>query len=224
MLRKDKTKHPNYGNFKRKTFTCLNCNKINNIHQKGIKKYCDMKCKLEYIERHPEISSNYKGGKFINCLYCNEKKWVVPSLLKIGQGNYCSSKCYLKDPLSPNRKFGNDNPMANPKHREKIRNSIINHVMKYGTCQIGKNEDKILDYIEQKFNINIKRRYRIGGYVVDGYVEEKNIIIEVDEKGHLRSRQQQKDIDRQLYLENTYGCKFIRIRDYIQEDLYNAAI
>lgn len=51
------------------------------------------------------------------------------------------------------------------------------------------------------------------GYWVDGYDEEKNVVIEYDEPGHFdkNGNLKKKDIERQDHIMRLLGCKFIRI-------------
>ena len=51
------------------------------------------------------------------------------------------------------------------------------------------------------------------GYWVDGYDEEKNVVIEYDERGHFdkSGNLKKRDIERQKHIIRLLGCKFIRI-------------
>lgn len=203
---------------------CIGCNIKFYTHPKRKQKFCSWECRLKSIKINPTFASNHKGGKFINCILCGKEKWVYYWSLKLGQGKYCSNECYMKDPKSPNRQYGINNPMANLKNREKVRKGIISHICKYDIDRFrsGKKEKEIIDYLEKKFDIKFERHSIIGGYIVDGYNKEKNLVVEVDEKYHKYNYI--KDIKRQQYLEKSYGCKFIRIRDYKHEDLQNVTI
>ena len=75
---------------------------------------------------------------------------------------------------------------------------------------IGKNENQILNRIEQELKTKIVRQFFIDGYFLDGYIPKYNLAIEVDE----RPKTKQRDIDRQKYIESKLNCKFIRIKDY----------
>ena len=63
-------------------------------------------------------------------------------------------------------------------------------------------------------NINIQHALNGGEkkfqrYWVDGYIEEYNICIEYDE--HKHKYQLEKDLIRQKWIEDNFGCNFIRI-------------
>ena len=78
-------------------------------------------------------------------------------------------------------------------------------------AQIGINETEIINHLEKIHNIKFKRQYLCGGYFIDGYNEEYKLAIEIDEPFH--DKQKKKDLERQNYIENRLGCKFIRIPD-----------
>ena len=50
----------------------------------------------------------------------------------------------------------------------------------------------------------------LGGYSVDGYDKNKNIIFEYDEPKHEYGNKKIKDLDRTTKLINKYGCKVLR--------------
>lgn len=74
---------------------------------------------------------------------------------------------------------------------------------------IGKNEIQILDNLEKQLGYKIKRQYRVIGYFLDGYCEELNLAIEIDEKHH--ARQKEKDIIRENNIKNELNCEFVRL-------------
>ena len=78
---------------------------------------------------------------------------------------------------------------------------------------IGKNEMYILDALEILYKINIIRQYQVAGFFVDGYDEKNNIVYEVDEKHHLKYKNNERDISRQKIIEEKLKCKFVRITD-----------
>ena len=53
----------------------------------------------------------------------------------------------------------------------------------------------------------------LGAYSVDVYLPKYNLVIEYDEPHHYKSTNLPKDKERQSYIEDTYGCSFIRIDD-----------
>lgn len=77
---------------------------------------------------------------------------------------------------------------------------------------IGKNETEILDQIEMENGITIIRQHPVAGYFVDGYDEENNVVYEVDEFGH--TRMVEKDKEREENIINELNCEVIRIKDY----------
>jgi len=79
------------------------------------------------------------------------------------------------------------------------------------SLQIGKHEQQILDELELSNNIKIIRQYTTCGYIVDGYIDELNLCIEVDENFH--KYQQEKDKIRENNIKEELKCKFLRIKD-----------
>jgi len=124
--------------------------------------------------------------------------------------------------------LGKKNPMANlivkkkwleiiksPKYKEKLRIAKVNYIGKYGVRILGKNEKKILDNLEILFNYKIIRQFQVIGFFLDGYIQELNLAIEVDEKGHFSNNLlRREDIQRQKLIEEAINCKFLRIKDY----------
>jgi len=80
----------------------------------------------------------------------------------------------------------------------------------------GKNEDKILDIIEQHNNIKLERQFRVNHYHIDGFDIINNIAYEVDEFHH-RGRYVQ-DVIRENKIKEKLKCNFVRINeeDFLQ--------
>ena len=116
---------------------------------------------------------------------------------------------------------GDKNPSKRPEVKEKMRVSAIKRIRKQLQREgkvysptVGKNETKVLDFVEKQLNIKILRQYVVSGYFLDGYCPEKNLAFEIDENSHYLRRGLKKcDILRQNYIQQKLGCNFIRIRD-----------
>ncbi len=82
---------------------------------------------------------------------------------------------------------------------------------------LGKNETNILNSIEQKQNIKLKRQYSVYTYFVDGYDEYNNVVYEVDEYHH-RFRKEY-DIKRDSKIKEMLNCKIVRIneKDFLKQ-------
>jgi hypothetical protein len=83
------------------------------------------------------------------------------------------------------------------------------------------NACKIIDEYGKKHGYNFQHAENGGefhikdlGYFVDGYDKEKNTVIEIDEKRHFNENGllKQKDVERQIEIENFLGCDFIRLK------------
>lgn len=106
---------------------------------------------------------------------------------------------------------------ASEETKQKMRESRIKYIASvYGNVYpgIGKNEKEILDKLEQELGYRIIRQFEVGGYYVDGYIPEINLVIEVDEKYH--DNQKEKDLKREEFIRAKLGCRFIRIKDFIK--------
>ena len=114
---------------------------------------------------------------------------------------------------------GNHNRKKRRDELEKMRQSAIERVMRQGTC-VAYNP-KSIPIIE---NYGKENRYNFihaenGGeyqipnttFFVDGYDTSNNIVIEFDEKYHLSEKQKIKDKQRQDMIGQLLKCKFIRI-------------
>jgi hypothetical protein len=75
----------------------------------------------------------------------------------------------------------------------------------------GKNETKILDFLQTKYNVTIRRGVEICGYYVDGYSEENNTVYEVYEKYHMS--QISYDERRRHEIMDYKKCNFIIVFD-----------
>ena len=99
--------------------------------------------------------------------------------------------------------------------RSARENFIKNIELQHGEykVQIGKNEIEIIDEISKISDILIEKSFRVIGYVLDGYIKELNIAIEIDEYHHSNACYVERDIIRQEEIEKFLGCTFIRINE-----------
>lgn len=174
----------------RETKNCLLCDTKFTARKKENKIFCSRKC--------VDISLIKKIYKM--CEGCGKNIFVLP------QVKHCSMKCYIINNIGCKR----------PETRKKMRISHIKRIERNGGISVGmgKYETEILDFIEKQLNIKLERQYRCIGYFIDGYNEEHNLVIEVDEKAHYKdSKLIEKDIIRQSEIQKELGCNFIRIKD-----------
>ena len=109
--------------------------------------------------------------------------------------------------------YGRNNFKFSKESKKKMRISRVEYIKK--TCgflhpNIGHNEKKIIDKLEEELNYKIIRQYKVCGYFVDGYIKELNSVVEVDE----RPKNKERDIERQKIIEDELNCKFLRIADF----------
>jgi len=148
-------------------------------------------------ERNKKISKLKKGKKF--------SKLHIENLRKscIGKKNTESSK--IKNSIKQTEL------MKIPRNRELRRVARQNQILlNGGGPSIGRNETSILDALEMEFEEKIYRQFSILGYWVDGYITDKNLVIEVDE----RKKNNTRDITRQKQIEKELNCSFLRLEDF----------
>jgi hypothetical protein len=75
----------------------------------------------------------------------------------------------------------------------------------------GKNEEFILDNIEQQIGFEILRDYSVSGKWLDGYIPQLKLGLEVDEKYHDNRKIQ--DFIRDEKIKQKLGCNIIRINE-----------
>lgn len=116
--------------------------------------------------------------------------------------------------------------------KEKIRYSTIRYIESLkGICKARYNK-KSIEYINLLNELNGWHlqhaenggEVNIGGYFVDGYDSELNIVFEYDEPKHYKNVEESilnnKDVNRQNFIINKTGCKFYRYNekmDYLYE-------
>lgn len=113
-------------------------------------------------------------------------------------------------------KMGNTNTLGyvpTLETKQKMRESALRYIQR--TCgsvcpRLGKNEEAILNFVEQKINYKILRQFRTCGYFLDGYVPELKLAIEVDEL----PKTKKKDTEREIIISKELNCLFLRIKDY----------
>lgn len=102
-------------------------------------------------------------------------------------------------------------------NKRKARLRVIEYYRTHGRgfVYVGKNEKELLDKYEKENNCSLLRQHYIKevGYIVDGYCEETNTVVEVYEKWHLNITVRERDLKRQNQIEDFLHCKFVIIYD-----------
>ena len=82
---------------------------------------------------------------------------------------------------------------------------------------------------KQILNVQFYRQKSIGSYIVDFYASQAKIVVEVDGSQHKETDQEQKDIQRDIYLKNEglYILRFNNLQvlqelDSVMEVIYRA--
>lgn len=72
-----------------------------------------------------------------------------------------------------------------------------------------------------ELNVKMIPQYNIDNkYRIDFYIPKSNISVEYDEEQHYTEYNQKMDLERQKYIKDKLGCKFIRC-DYRDSDIKN---
>ena len=100
--------------------------------------------------------------------------------------------------------------------KQKMRISAIEYIKNnsnFTTPRTGRYEKQILDEFQNTLGFSIKRQFYINGYFLDGYCQELNLAIEVDEGYHYQNNiLNQKDIEKQNSIIKILNCDFIRLK------------
>jgi hypothetical protein len=121
----------------------------------------------------------------------------------------------------PGKLNGNYKRPKRGEELERMRDSAIKRVIRQGTA-VGYNPNSIpiLEEFARENEYTIQHaenggEFQIPGttFFVDGYDKEKNVVIEYDEKYHLKEEQVEKDKKRQRIIGSILKCKFIRLME-----------
>lgn len=175
--------------------------------------------KIHSKETKQKIGEGNKGK-----LRSEEQKRKI-SESKKGKNNPMYGKIHSKE---TKQKIGENNVgMKGKKHSEETKKKmrlarIIDMEKKHGQMIPNYNPTacKLIEEHGKKHGYNFQHAESGGefyikelGYWVDGYDQEKNVVIEIDEPKHfLNGKLKQKDVRRQREITEHLKCKFIRIR------------
>ena len=115
--------------------------------------------------------------------------------------------------------------------KEKMRKSTLNYLKEcrdFKGPRYNKASIRYINQLNEQFGWNLQHaenggEYEIGGYYIDGYDKEKNIVFEYDEPRHYvdinNNILTDKDIERQNYIIEKLNCEFYRYNAK-KDDLY----
>lgn len=127
---------------------------------------------------------------------------------------------------------GSKNPFYGKKHSDKTKRKIrlarikyLNEIHNGGVCPTyNPTACRIIDEYGKKYGYNFKHAENGGehyikglGYWVDGYDEQKNVVIEYYEVYHKYPKAKKRDLVRKNEIINRLNCKFIEIREWEQK-------
>jgi hypothetical protein len=82
-----------------------------------------------------------------------------------------------------------------------------------GAIMRGRNEETILNEVEEKNKISIDRNFRLLNFYPDGYCKETNTIYEIYEQYHKSDKYLKRDDIRRRIIQNYLKCDFVIIWD-----------
>lgn len=142
------------------------------------------------------------------------------NLIKYGAINPLSrgTISFEKKNKTVKKKYGVDNVFQHPEVKEKIR---LSGAFKSLFPNYNIKAIPIIEEYGKKYGYNFQHAENGGeyyvdglGYYLDGYDNEKNVVIEIDESHHFNKdgSLKQSDVIRQEKIEKLLSCKFIRIK------------
>ena len=184
-----------------------------------------LKCVMEGVHNQFELNLDE-----IKKLYLDDGLNTFNVADKMGCSQFKVWKTLKSNGLSRNRSETNSSRIISDKTKCKLRLNQISiiSVAKFNGGQVFPNYNKSsISFIEnygKNNGYNFKHAENGGefyikelGYWVDGYDENKNVVIEFDEKHH--DRQLSKDNKRQEEIINHLKCDFIRLNEDGSEKL-----
>lgn len=201
------------------------------IERRELEKQRNLHDKNPFYKKHHTdgarkiMSKKHKGKIFSEIHRKNMSKASKGKPKPVGFGEKISKAS--KENAKNNPSYGMRGKHLTKKQIKKLRVSIINYIRK--VCgdvhpNVGYNEKQILDKLEIEIGYKVERNYHIKelGYFLDGYCQELNLAIEVDEKHHYDNGVlKERDQKRQKEIEDYLKCKFLRIKDFESPNLYN---
>lgn len=182
-----------------------------------------------YGNKNPFKSEHFKSETKKTCLKKYGVEYTSQSNLHkeqsrktriIKYGKYCKKETIEskeKRKKTCIERYGVENPMMSSITTEKVFNTMIerygdvfwHNIPNYNILSIN-----YLDIISKQIGLKIQHALnggekRLHKYYVDGYINELNIAIEVDEQHH--KRMVEKDLKREQYIKEHFGCTFIRL-------------
>ena len=159
---------------------------------------------------------------FLNCNISIREKVRNTNLKNLGcESPFQNEEVRKKSRITNFKKYGVEYCSQNKDIMNKVIKTMIN---KYGEIwfkHIPRHNPNSLAFIEQiSEKIGVKIQHALNGgekkfyrYWVDGYISEYNICIEWMEKHHYLKKNIEKDIKRENYIKDNFGCHFININE-----------
>ncbi|MGL6167414.1 MAG: Rha family transcriptional regulator [Fusobacteriaceae bacterium] len=144
-------------------------------------------------------------------------EWIIPNKYTANNGQTYDEFLLTKDGLKQLISRYNN---ITPEQYKTLGIDDIDVVYNHTRFEIS--FGNMLEEYLNEFDIGIDKQFNVDGYRVDFYIPSKNICVEYDEQRHFIGANIDKDLERQKYIEDKIGCKFIRC-DYRDSDIKNLA-
>ena len=175
--------------------TCPQCNE--DFKARRISVFCSRSCRNKFYSKSPSKETRQKQRISMRGKNAGEKNAMY------GRSGELSPTIGTK---------------RTPDQKRKMRIAAIHRIERPYNCDmptsisVGIHEKPFLDKMEVLLRRKIHRQHPVAGYFLDGYCEDLNLAIEIDEKYHIL--QPEKDKQRELDIKNELGCRFLRIPLY----------
>jgi len=211
-----------------KKFGCEHNSQSNIIKEKK-KQTCLKKFGVEYNLQSSDTKEKTKKTNLLkygveNCSLNEDviKKRKQTCLERYGVENP-NSLLEIKEKMKETflKKYGVEHPSQVKEISEKIMNTTIERygeIWKKRVPSYNANSIIYLDMISEKLGIKIQHALNGGEkkfvrYWVDGYIEKYNICIEWDEINHNKTKERERDLNRENFLRKKHNCHIIRIKE-----------
>jgi hypothetical protein len=195
----------------KKNKVCINCAKKIDIPLEGYIRVCK-KCgaQQKYSCRRSYLISKKQNTICKTCATKESAKYIDKSFMKSDEYRNIMSKSLKSSKIHKKK-------MSSKEVREKLRVAKLKQIKELGT-QTNYNAEacEFINKLNKERNWNLQHalnggEIRIGGYSLDGYDKEKNIIFEYDERKHEIKTIKEKDkVREQIIIQKINPKIFIR--------------